>query len=538
LNRRRLPILFLALTVWTLSILPLPAQTVYNVKTYGAKGDGTTLDTSSIQSAITAAKNGGGGQVYFPPGTYISTTLTLTNNVTLNLTNGALLQASTNSSDWKKSGQLVYALSSRNVGIIGSGTLDGAGLVFYIGGPSTDASTVTNHHLTHTIQFENCSNLTLTGFHVQNSTLQTIVLDQCDQVLVDSVTVTNRAREYGSGDDGIDFNNCRYVTANNLSIETGDDGICIKTQGDDWQTPPRLTSHDILIKNCAVASTCQATKIGTATQDELYNVTFTNITINRHSHVVSIYNPIPTGESEAAINLEMCDGGNNHDITCTHYTINRCYSPVWMVIENRTNGFGTQSNITISDIICTNSLAASQVNVQPGGQFQNITFSNIIVHNFETNTTTTSPPYQDNGYPYGYQIGGKIVHMPACGLFARYVTGLQFNGNIMFFDDGNSRRPPIVLENCSNVATNPLLNPPPLQILSLSFDTSRTQLTLRGSGGIPTGSYSILSSSDLTTPLTNWAFVASNSFFADGTFAATNALSPLIPRQFFRVRSP
>ena len=46
------------------------AQTVYNVKTYGARGDGTNLDTTAIQSAITAAKNGGGGQVYFPPGIY------------------------------------------------------------------------------------------------------------------------------------------------------------------------------------------------------------------------------------------------------------------------------------------------------------------------------------------------------------------------------------------------------------------------------------------------------------------------------------
>jgi len=432
----------------------------------------------------------------------------------------------------------VYALSSHNIGIIGSGTLDGAGLVFYTNGPSKNASTVSGNHLIHTIQFQNCSNITMTGFHVQNSTEQTIVLDQCDQVLVDGVTVTNRAREFGSGDDGIDFNNCRYVTANNLSIETGDDGICIKTQGDAWLNPPRLTSHDILIQNCTVASTCQATKIGTATQNEVYNLTFTNITINRHSYIVSIYNPIPTGECEAAINLEMCDGGNNHDITCTHYIINRCYSSVYMVIENRTVGFGTQSNITISDILCTNSLAASQINVQPGGQFQNLTFSNIVVHNFETNTTTSSPPYQDNGYPYGYQIGGNIVHMPAYGLFARYVNGLQFNGIISFFDEGHSGRPAIAFENCSNISTNPaIVSQGNLRISIFTLDAAKTHAWLQGTGGTPGVTYYVLSSSNLVLLPANWTSVATNSFLFDGSFSVTNSLIGQCPQQFYRLKT-
>jgi Glycosyl hydrolases family 28/Protein of unknown function (DUF1349) len=441
------------LGIWT-KATPLSAQTVYNVRSYGAAGNGTTLDTSALQATINAAHSGGGGQVYFPPGIYKTTQLTLADNVTLNLTNGALLQASTNQSDWSKSGQLVYALSAHDVGVSGSGTVDGGGLAFYVGGPSANATTVSGNHLVHTLQFQNCSNVVLTGIHVQNSTEQTLVLDQCDNVTVDGVTVTNRAREYGSGTDGLDLNNCRYVTVNNMSIETGDDGICVKTQGDAYQNPPRRTAHDILIKNCTVASTCQATKIGTATYDEVYNLTLTNITINRHSRVVSPYNPIPTGECEAAINLEMCDGGNNHDIVCTHYTINRCYSPIYMVVENRSNGFGSESNVSLSDIVCTNSLATSQINVQPGGQFQSITLSNLSVHNFETYSGTGSPPYQDNGYPYGYQIGGTLVHMPAYGLFARYVDGLQLNGAISFFDDGQSGRPALVLENCGNATTN------------------------------------------------------------------------------------
>lgn len=514
------------------------AQTVYNVKNYGATGNGTTLDTSSIQAAISAAHNGGGGQVFFPPGTYKTTTLTLTNNITLNLTNGASLMASTNQSDWTKSGQIIYALSSHDVGISGAGLVDGGGLVYYVGGP-TNASEASGHHTVHTIQFQNCSNSTVAGIHVQNSTEQSLVFDQCDYLTVDGVTVTNRAREFGSGTDGIDLNNCRYVTVNNVNIETGDDGICVKTQGDSYQNPPRRTAHDILVNNCTVASTTQATKIGTATYDEVYNLTFTNITINRHSHVVTTNNPIPTGECEAAIALGMNDGGTNHDILCTHYIINRCDIPAYMEIQDSTNGFGGEYNVTLSDIVCTNALAASQINVQPGGQFQSITFSNITVHNSETNRTSSSPPYQDGSYPYGYKIGSTLLHMPAYGLFARYVNGLHFNGNISFYDDGQSGRPSMVFDNCSNLTTNPASADltPKAAIVSSALDASRTHIILAGTNGAPGRNFYVLSSTNVILPLANWMPVATNTFAPDGSFSATSPAKPNQPNQFYILKT-
>ncbi|HLY29663.1 MAG TPA: glycosyl hydrolase family 28-related protein [Ktedonobacterales bacterium] len=50
---------------------------IYNVKSFGAQGDGSTDDTAAIQAAITAATLAGGGTVWFPAGTYITQTLTL-----------------------------------------------------------------------------------------------------------------------------------------------------------------------------------------------------------------------------------------------------------------------------------------------------------------------------------------------------------------------------------------------------------------------------------------------------------------------------
>lgn len=57
---------------------------LYNVKAYGAKGDGVTDDTTKIQSAIDAAAAAGGGIVKFPPGIYLNTGLSITsNNITI-----------------------------------------------------------------------------------------------------------------------------------------------------------------------------------------------------------------------------------------------------------------------------------------------------------------------------------------------------------------------------------------------------------------------------------------------------------------------
>src|ERR1700754_2752470 len=65
----------------------------YDVKNYGAKGDGKRLDTKAIDKAIDAASKAGGGTVFFPAGDYLSVTIHLKNNVGLYIGHGATIIA-------------------------------------------------------------------------------------------------------------------------------------------------------------------------------------------------------------------------------------------------------------------------------------------------------------------------------------------------------------------------------------------------------------------------------------------------------------
>ncbi|MDF1513641.1 MAG: glycosyl hydrolase family 28-related protein [Anaerolineae bacterium] len=111
----------------------------YDIRDYGAVGDGKTLDTAAIQAAIDACAVAGGGYVQVPNGTYVTGTVRLRNGVTLVLSVNATLLGSTDIADYAPgvSGDdfrfrhcLIYARDVQHVGIEGKGTVDGRGAAF------------------------------------------------------------------------------------------------------------------------------------------------------------------------------------------------------------------------------------------------------------------------------------------------------------------------------------------------------------------------------------------------------------------------
>ena len=115
---------------------------VYNVRDFGATGDGKTLDTSSVQSAIDACHKDRGGTVLIPVGDFLVGTLELKSNVTLHVAAQGRLLGSGSGEHFRAgngippdNGNIVMlsAADAENVTIEGRGTIDGQGAKFYTG---------------------------------------------------------------------------------------------------------------------------------------------------------------------------------------------------------------------------------------------------------------------------------------------------------------------------------------------------------------------------------------------------------------------
>src|SRR6201996_5049410 len=123
-----------------------PGDRVYNIRKYGAKGDGITLETNALQAAINACHQDGGGTVLVPAGTFQIGTVELKSNVTLHIAAAGKLLGSAdgrqyhavdeiplsgdttlNDGNWA----LLFAVNAKNVTLEGPGTIDGQGFQFH-----------------------------------------------------------------------------------------------------------------------------------------------------------------------------------------------------------------------------------------------------------------------------------------------------------------------------------------------------------------------------------------------------------------------
>jgi polygalacturonase len=212
---------------------------IFNVRQFGARGDGRTLDTAAIQSALDACGQAGGGTVRFPPGIYLSQPITLRTKTTMQLDAGATLLASTNPGDFMKTpgdwlkaknGDFIPLINGKNltdIAIAGNGTIDGSGTNWW--GPAREFR-ARNPRLPalprpDLVGFNNCTNIHLDGVKLINSPRAHLVLADCEGVVIEDVTVRSPAD--AANTSGVDPDNCRNVIIAHCSIDAGDDNIAI-----------------------------------------------------------------------------------------------------------------------------------------------------------------------------------------------------------------------------------------------------------------------------------------------------------------------
>jgi len=194
-----------ALLLYLIVVSVSAQEMFYNVLDYEAKGDGKTINTKAINSAIDTVAKNGGGTVYFPAGDYLTGTIYLKNNVSLNLQKGALILGSTELRDYPENfpeyqfyrrgtikRSLIYAEKCENIAIKGEGTIDGQGAFIKKSNGEAASSYGERPHVIWMIQSKNVS---IEGVKLQNSALWMQHYIACENLYIHNIEVYNHANK-------------------------------------------------------------------------------------------------------------------------------------------------------------------------------------------------------------------------------------------------------------------------------------------------------------------------------------------------------
>ncbi|MBI9049179.1 MAG: glycoside hydrolase family 28 protein [Anaerolineaceae bacterium] len=254
----------------------------YNIRSFGAVGDGVSLDTPAIQQAIDACAKNGGGTVIVPAGKFVTGSIFLRSNISLYLDVGAELLGSENITDypviksrWEGQTQDTYASliggdQLSNISVLGRGTVNGRGEVWW----KAYAEGLLDYPRPRLISFSNSNNILIDGITATNSPSWTINPVHCENVTIHAITVINPADSPNT--DGINPDSCRLVRISDCYVSVGDDCITIKSgtehESPEWYAPCR----DIAITNCTLERGHGGVVIGSEMSGGVKNVVISN----------------------------------------------------------------------------------------------------------------------------------------------------------------------------------------------------------------------------------------------------------------------
>ena len=248
--------------------LPLGAAT-FNVRDFGATGDGKTLDTAALQKAVDAAAAAGGGTVLVPAGKFLTGPFTLASGLNLELAKDAVILISDDRTKYPvvKARYLdaITAHDAHDLKITGAGTIDGQGQSWWAAFRADPKMT----HRPYLIKFTNCQRVEVAGVTLQNSPMFHLVPQNCTDVTIHDITIHSPAD--GPNTDGIDPSGWNFSIAR-CHIDTGDDNIAIKPAKD--RTPG---NKNFLITDCQFVHG-HGMSVGSGTAGGLDGLTVSNCT--------------------------------------------------------------------------------------------------------------------------------------------------------------------------------------------------------------------------------------------------------------------
>jgi len=444
----------------SISNLAVAQAPVYNVKKYGAKGDGKNLDTRAIDKAIDAAAAAGGGTVWFPAGDYLSVTIHLKSNVALYIDQGATIVAATNDDnikyDMPEKGEneiyqdyghshfhnsLIVGENLHDISITGPGKIWGKGLIKDERKPGQNEGFGNK-----TLALKLCKNVTLKDFTVFHGGWFCFLLTAVDNATIDNIKMD-------TGRDGIDLISSRNVHISNTTINApGDDALCLKC---DYSLNYPRALENVTITNCQVSGYNEGTfldgtfkkdgrqhpqgriKLGTESNGGYKNITITNCVFDHCKGLA----------------LETVDGAALEDITISNITMRDInISPIFVRLGARMRAPKDLSFSTLRRVIISNIIAYDVTGDQgaiisgiPGHDIEDLTLSNIHIYykgggTKEQAAREVKPLIKDYPEPDSFGI------TPAYGFFIRNVKDLKMSDvEVSYMKE--DLRPAFILDN-------------------------------------------------------------------------------------------
>jgi polygalacturonase len=396
------------------------ADTAIDARSFGVVGDGTTLNTASIQKAIDHCASSGGGTVRFPAGRYLTGTIQIKSNVTLRLDDRATLLGSTDAADYRNldpfidgSGNpmghaLIVAIDADHVGIEGPGAIDGQGKAL--------ASKQKPYEMRpFLIRWVRCTNVTVRDVHLANPGAWTLNLFQSKNANIENVTI--RARDQNlRNNDGVNIDSSENIRVRNCDVISGDDALVIKA------TSATQPSRDIVASDCKLSTRTNAIKLGTESIGGFENIAISNCQIS--------------DTKMAGIALYEVDGGDLSNVAISDVTMDGVTVPISIRLGARLKTFregdepkdaaGTLRAISIKNLSAKNvGMIGMLINGVPSHPVESLSLENIQIEvpgGGKAEDATRQLPERESAYPE-YDTFGKI--MPAYGIYARHVRGME-----------------------------------------------------------------------------------------------------------------
>lgn len=478
----------------------------FDVRLFGATGDGRTIDSAAINKAIEAAQANGGGTVHIGAGHYLCYSIRLRSQVALYLDPGAILIAADplpegqaggyddpepdpewkdfqdyGHAHWRNS--LIWGEGLRDIAIYGPGRVWGRGLS-HGNGPSEGTQNLRVNGIGNkAIALKNCCNVILDGFEILEGGWFGVLATGVDNLTIHSLRIdTNR--------DGMDIDCCRNVRITNCSVNSPwDDAIVLKSS---YALGRKQATENVTISECFVTGGYEVgsmlsgqwtkfkpeftvwrtgrIKLGTESNGSFSNIVISNCVF----------------EDCQGLALETVDGATLENVTISNIVMRDIISsPLFLRLGSRLRGPlgtapGTLRRILISNIVCTGAESEHGCIITglPGHAIEDVKLSAIFIEHRGGGTVAQAriiPAENAEKYPEPNMFGP----MPSQGFFLRHVHNIELSG-IEIVPLHADTRPAFVLDDVHEADFFQIKTPSSAPVIDLRNGTGIRTLWVRG----------------------------------------------------------